>query len=689
MKNYNKLMCISAFISIAYSLAGGQEIAFNTDLGKSRMFEIMETGPEGLVSFYKNITLAETLNLALDLNLEEISERFDCMLLVGRKFLLNAFDHVVSPKDQSSLILDNQHAISVIKENSQLREQLHHLLAQAAEHEAVVVKFLQQKQDVLEKLPKGFLNKIYVKSPIAQAMNQAKWATVGAANGYVLKTVAPFYEYFYKKPEDLIQNKKPEDFDISPGINDKSYPDSFWKNLPNIVMQSIVDEKQNLHKRLDRLEKDKPSWWAETEANFVRREKDLAAENFDNQYKKDALNGQKNYHDYCKSQHEILKKDAQREILTFERALSCGYNLAYGIVITCAAGLSYSLYKMYSIHQEGLKIRDLLYAINQLISIAEQIEMLCKQHGIKTQFALSSIDNDQTLDLMSKLKADRYSNNNSIFVASSATRAFMYEVYEKDMHLAPIFAAVAEMDALHAIADKMVATENSANRICFSKFIDTDRLIIDGDAYWNLLVKNPVHSSLHEERNVILTGPNAGGKSTTVRAILQNILLAQTFGVAAASKFELTQFDVLHSLINVSDDILGGKSLFATEVQCAQDIMQRIKKLQFGEKYFFALDELFTGTNAEAGEMCACKFIENIANNSNIKFVYATHFNKLTEIGTTHKNCANYRIDAPEQNESGEFIRNAQGKLIYPYTLSKGANNISVAKEIAYDAGLF
>ena len=165
-------------------------------------------------------------------------------------------------------------------------------------------------------------------------------------------------------------------------------------------------------------------------------------------------------------------------------------------------------------------------------------------------------------------------------------------------------------------------------------------------------------------------------------------MLSQTFGIAAANSFELTQFDGVHSFINVSDDILSGKSLFATEMQRAQDILQKVKSLRSTEKYFFALDELFTGTNALDGEICACNFINNIANYPQIQFIYATHFDKLKEIGENNEYCVNYKIDAPAQDEDGQFMRGSNGKLLYPYTLSLGANNISVAQAMASDAGV-
>jgi DNA mismatch repair ATPase MutS len=162
---------------------------------------------------------------------------------------------------------------------------------------------------------------------------------------------------------------------------------------------------------------------------------------------------------------------------------------------------------------------------------------------------------------------------------------------------------------------------------------------------------------------------------------LQNIILAQTFGVAAAETFDLTIFDIIHSYLNVSDDLIGGDSLFKAEVKRAQGILEKIKSLEPGKKYFFALDELFTGTGAEAGEQCAYAFIDRIADFDNILFIYATHFEKLKELANNNDHCANYKVEAPTRDENG--------KLVYPFKLSEGVNTVNVALDIAKEAGLF
>lgn len=340
--------------------------------------------------------------------------------------------------------------------------------------------------------------------------------------------------------------------------------------------------------------------------------------------------------------------------------------------------MGYKLYKDYSTASEK---RSKLHSLNQFIVIAEKIEKLCQKYDLQNQFKISNITDPIGSQLIESLKHRRYKNKKSYVFMVPLVHSFLYKVYEQEKHLAQILCCIAEMDAYNAIATKIIESQNTNNKFCFAHFIEQEKPAIKAQAFWNVLVDNAVPSSINEDKHIILTGPNAGGKTTAIRAILQNIVLAQTFGIAAAESFEFTMFDVIHSYLTISDDILNGLSLFASEVKRAQEIVQKIKTLEPGKKFFFALDELFTGTAAEQGEACAYEFVKRISELQGTQFIYATHFNKLKELGNDQSYCINYKVDAP--------TKNAHGKLVYPFTLSQGANEINVALDIAREAQLF
>jgi MutS domain V len=322
-----------------------------------------------------------------------------------------------------------------------------------------------------------------------------------------------------------------------------------------------------------------------------------------------------------------------------------------------------------------------MHALNQLIYVADSIEKISYENSFVTQFKMSLIKDEVGIAIIDALKASRYENETDYCFDVPAVHTFLFSVYENENQLAQIFASIAEMDAYNAIATKILESQNSQRTFCFADKIESTQPQVVSTSFWNVLVPNAVVNSLAMNQHMILTGPNAGGKTTSIRANLQNIILAQTYGIAAAEQFSCTQFDVILSYLNISDDLINGLSLFASEVKRAKDLLEIIKDLGSDQKLFFALDELFTGTAAEQGGKCAYEFIKKTSTYQRILFVYATHFDQLKELGKQNIGLMNYKVDAP--------IKNRDGKLVYPFTLSPGASTINVAEDMAKEAGLF
>lgn len=347
------------------------------------------------------------------------------------------------------------------------------------------------------------------------------------------------------------------------------------------------------------------------------------------------------------------------------------------LAVTTALGM----YALYSSCVKAGEKRVKMHALNQLVNAAESIEQLLNQYYISSQFSMNLITDEQGIYLIDGLKASRYKNATDYCFNTAAVHTFLYKIYEKDAQLAQIFASIAEMDAYNAIADKILEGQDNNHKFCFAQKMESSKPEVSSTEFWNVLVPNAVVNDMCMNNHIILTGPNAGGKTTSIRANLQNIVLAQTYGIAAAEKFEYTQFDVILSYLNISDDLMNGLSLFASEIKRAKDLLEIIKELKPGQKLFFALDELFTGTAAEQGEKCAYEFIKKAASFDQVLFIYATHFDKLKELGKQNIGLMNYKVDAP--------IKNKDGKLVYPFTLSVGASTINIAEDMAKEAGLF
>ena len=99
---------------------------------------------------------------------------------------------------------------------------------------------------------------------------------------------------------------------------------------------------------------------------------------------------------------------------------------------------------------------------------------------------------------------------------------------------------------------------------------------------------------LRSGQGVLVTGSNMSGKSTFLRTVGVNAILAQTIGTCLARTYAAPVF-VVRSCIGRSDDLVGGKSYYLAEVEA---LLGLVEASETADCCLFLLDELFRGTNA-------------------------------------------------------------------------------------------
>ena len=203
-------------------------------------------------------------------------------------------------------------------------------------------------------------------------------------------------------------------------------------------------------------------------------------------------------------------------------------------------------------------------------------------------------------------------------------------------------------------------------------------------AMWNPLLdaKKAVPNSITMQgaqggvRNMILTGPNAAGKSVFLAGIATSLLLSQTLGIAPAHAATITPFHKISTYLDISDDIAQGKSLFMAEVQRAQAYLNMLASLKKEERSFSVMDEIFSGTNPKEGEAAAYSIVHYIAQYVNSLHIVATHFPKLTLLPkkAPQGNFANYKVSVNRKTP--------QGKLQFTYQVEPGQSTQTIALDI-------
>lgn len=191
--------------------------------------------------------------------------------------------------------------------------------------------------------------------------------------------------------------------------------------------------------------------------------------------------------------------------------------------------------------------------------------------------------------------------------------------YRKEM--IAIFEAVASLDSEIATA----AYLNSCKHYCSPAFNNKGEF--DFSEIYHPLIEDAVSNNfILKDKSCLITGSNMAGKTTFIKTIGVNIILAKTAGFALA-KSSLIPDAQVYASIKISDDIVNGKSYYFTEVE---KILTFINKCKEGNNYIFLIDEIFKGTNT-AERISASKAVLNFFGKNSTAMV-TTHDLELEDL---------------------------------------------------------
>lgn len=162
-----------------------------------------------------------------------------------------------------------------------------------------------------------------------------------------------------------------------------------------------------------------------------------------------------------------------------------------------------------------------------------------------------------------------------------------------------------------------------------------------------------------EERLVLVTGSNMSGKTTFLRTLGVNLLLAQCGAPVCAKRFEFTPMNIRTS-IRVNDSLQEHTSYFMAELKRLQQIIKHLEKSK--SPTLVLIDEILRGTNSEDKTHGSEQFIKKLLQYNSLT-LFATHDLALSKLET--------EMPAEVNNYCFEStIRD--GELLFDYTLRKG-----------------
>jgi len=193
----------------------------------------------------------------------------------------------------------------------------------------------------------------------------------------------------------------------------------------------------------------------------------------------------------------------------------------------------------------------------------------------------------------------------------------------KQNEIKELFCFIGEIDSLLAISK----IRNSENYYCFPS-IDKENEKLSFEGLYHPLLEGCVSNTLSvQNKSILLTGSNMSGKSTFIRTVGVNVIMAQNINTCFAYQFDLNCPLNIDSMITISDDLLNSKSLFFEEVLTMK---QMLESSEAGH-HIYLLDEIFKGTNTLERIAAAKAVLSYLVKNGNIVFV-STHDIELAEL---------------------------------------------------------
>ncbi|MFN4152624.1 MAG: MutS-related protein, partial [Candidatus Sericytochromatia bacterium] len=172
---------------------------------------------------------------------------------------------------------------------------------------------------------------------------------------------------------------------------------------------------------------------------------------------------------------------------------------------------------------------------------------------------------------------------------------------------------------------------------------------------------------------IILTGPNMGGKSTFLKSVALNVLLAQLGSFVPASKAIIGITDGIFTRIGASDDIIKNRSTFMVEMLETAYILDNCT-----ERSLVIIDELGRGTSTYDGMAIAWAVCQYLASKVKCRSILATHFHQLSNLEKFIHSVSNYSVQVLEKGE----------EIVFTYKVVKEAAQKSYGIFVAKLAGV-
>lgn len=251
---------------------------------------------------------------------------------------------------------------------------------------------------------------------------------------------------------------------------------------------------------------------------------------------------------------------------------------------------------------DSKEVKDLQYELKKM---AEKVNILT--HKI-SEVIPNSIQGETAII---------YEYFNTLFLIEVRSfNASLHEINKNIEKLKQMYSLIGEIDSLQSVA----SYRESLDYYNIPDLNKNSKVLKLKNAYHPLLDDPVPNSVVLDNKGIIITGSNMAGKSTFLRTVGINVILAQTIGTCLAKSYEGNMFKIISS-ISRTDNILKGKSYYYSE---AERLLKLINSVENNLPSLCIIDELLSGTNS-LERIHASQEILNYLYKNNVLTMVATH----------------------------------------------------------------
>lgn len=333
----------------------------------------------------------------------------------------------------------------------------------------------------------------------------------------------------------------------------------------------------------------------------------------------------------------------------------------------------------------SVEISKATYKISQTITnkinnVVEYIQISKELNDSLWTSEISCFSEDDTITELGKMNCfEKYKLNKFGIFSGFGRQLKIYKFIKSELYIS-LFRRIYLLDVLYNLC-----VLQDKHSFSFPKYItgDVKNPKINIKQVWHPCIDSIKRVSndivINDQRNLIITGPNAGGKSTTIKTILIAIIFSQSIGLCPATDIELTPFYYISSQINIPD-CKGKESLFEAEMYRSKENVEIMSSIENSRFSILVMDEIFNSTNpieGISGAYAICKKLSSFENNV---CIISTHYLYLTKLAKDYPDrFINYKMNVIMDDKN--VVKR------FPYKLKHGISRQYIAIELLRENG--